>query len=185
MKYSTRHICQLFTISPETVRAWSEEFQEYLSESARPGVGRHRQFDDDDMRVLSLITQMKSENSATFADIHEALKAGKRGRSPSLPASEVEALVLSERESQLVFQLQKQQDIIDDLERERTALLPVRDENIRLTERLRGREEQLTQLMTQSEKRVTELVTELKMAQEEIKKLNREIGRLESHVDDD
>jgi DNA-binding transcriptional MerR regulator len=173
MNYSTRHICQLFNISPQTTRAWTEEFQEYLSENARPGVGRHRQFTEDDMRVLSLISQMKRDSSATFADIHASLKVGQRGTPPALPPSEVEALVLSERESQLIFQLQKLQQTIADLEKERLELLPTRDEALKLR----------TVLETK-EARIAELTEELKAARDEIRKLDREIGRLESRVDE-
>jgi DNA anti-recombination protein RmuC len=51
--------------------------------------------------------------------------------------------------------------------------LPYKDENIRLKERLEVTE-------TSALRRIDELSTQLEKAQEEIKKLNREIGRLEA-----
>ena len=177
MAYATRHVCTLFNVSPETVRTWAEEFAEYLSRSANPGGGRHRQFTEDDMRVLALVSEMKRDNMM-YADIHATLKTGQRGAPPPLPASEVQALVVSERETQILAQVQKLQERIAELQQERDTLLPYKDENIRLKERL-----EVTEMTTQ--RRITELASQLEKAQEEIKKLNREIGRLESQLDED
>jgi len=175
VKYSTRHVCTLFQVSSETVRTWAEEFKDYLSVHANPGTGRHRQFTEEDMTVLSLVSQMKRDNM-TFADVHVSLKSGQRGNSPVLPASEVQALVVGEREAQLSSQIQKLQEIIVQLEQERDTLLPIREENIRLKARLEMGEES-------AHKRIQELVTQLEKAQEEIKQLNREIGKLEARME--
>lgn len=164
MKYSIRHACTLFKVSSETIRTWAEEFGNYLSVSANPGAGRHRQFTDDDMAVLSLVSDMKRENM-TFADIHTSLKSGQRGNAPVLHASEVQALVVGERETQLVAQIHKLEEMIIKLEQERDALLPIRDENIRLKVRLEENEK---------------LATQLQAAQDEIKQLYRQIGSLEA-----
>lgn len=173
MKYSTRHCCTLFRVSPETVRTWAEEFSAYLSPIANPGTGRHRQFTEDDMRVLSLISEMKRDN-LTFSDIHAALAAGQRGKAPALPVEEVQALVVGERESQLIVQLQKLQDTIIALQKERDALLPSRENEIRLQA-----------LHDADQKRIVELTAELKAAQGEIKELYKEVGKLSARMDDD
>jgi DNA-binding transcriptional MerR regulator len=175
VKYSTRHVCTLFQVSSETVRTWAEEFQEHLSVNANPGTGRHRQFTEDDMRVLSLVSQMKRDNM-TFVDIHVSLKGGQRGNPPVLPASEVQALVVGEREAQLASQIQRLQQIVAQIEQERDALLPIREENIRLKARLEATEES-------THKRIQELAAQLEKAQVEIKQLHREMGKLEAQAD--
>jgi len=172
MKYSTRHVCTLFRVSPETARTWAEEFSQYLSPVANPGTGRHRQFTDEDMRVLSLVSQMKRDN-LTFNDIHAALASGNRGQAPALPVEEVQALVVGERESQLIAQMSKLQQAIVDLQKERDMLLPSRENEIRLLA-----------LRESDQKRIAELTEQLNNAQDKIEKLNREIGRLESRMDD-
>jgi hypothetical protein len=121
---------------------------------------------------LALVSDMKRDNMH-YADIHATLRAGQRGAPPPLPASEVQALVVSERETQILAQVQKLQGRIAELQQERDALLPYKDENIRLKERLEVTE-------TSALRRIDELSTQLEKAQEEIKKLNREIGRLEA-----
>jgi DNA-binding transcriptional MerR regulator len=137
-----------------------------MSVSANPGTGRHRQFTEDDMAVLSLVAQMKRDNMI-FADIHASLESGQRGNPPLLPVSEVEALVVEERETQLVAQIHKLEEIVVQLEQERDNLLPIRDENIRLKVRLEESEKVAVQLQT---------------AQEEIKQLYRQIGTLEAQL---
>ena len=171
MAYATRHACTLFHISPETARTWAEEFARHLSPLANPGTGRHRQYTDDDMKVLALVADMK-RNNMLFADIHASLESGQRGASPALEASDIQALVITERENQMLGQVQKLQERMGELQTRINELLPFRDENIRLKARLEIVE-------TTTAKRVDELTIELQKAQSEIKQLNREIGRLE------
>lgn len=162
MKYSTRHVCTLFSISPETARTWADEFERHLSPLANPGEGRHRQFDESDMRVFSLISEMKA-SGLTFADVHNSLDAGQRGNAPILAASEVQALVVSERETQLIAQVQKLREYVESVERERDSLLPIRDENI-----------ELKALLKRSD-------TQLADARKEIRDLYEEIGLLKAN----
>jgi DNA-binding transcriptional MerR regulator len=161
MKYATRHVCTLFNISPETARTWADEFERHLSPLANPGDGRHRQFSEDDMRVFSLVSSMKADG-LTFADIHNSLDAGQRGLAPILDASEVQALVVTERENQLLAQVQKLREYVENVERERDNLLPLRDENIELKALLKRSDEQLTD------------------AQKQIRALYEEIGLLKA-----
>jgi DNA-binding transcriptional MerR regulator len=181
MPYFTRHICQLFNVTPPTVRSWTEEFGAYLSEGARTSAGRHRLFTDEDLRVFSFVSQMRRNNEATFVEIETLLKAGQRGELPLFINTQKEEPETIEKESQLVLQLQYLQQVITGLEQERAALLPMRDEVTRL-QALKAADEKL---MEAKDKRIAELAAELKAAQDEIRKLDREMGRLESRISKD
>lgn len=74
----TKDLAELFAVAEPTVRAWCGEFEEYLSVNANPGEGRTRYYDDEDVKVLALVAEMKTQGK-TFEDIHASLKAGKRG----------------------------------------------------------------------------------------------------------
>jgi DNA-binding transcriptional MerR regulator len=82
-EYKSSDVQNLFGISYETVRRWADEFKPFLSEGANPGSGKHRVFDDNDLRVLSLVSSMKS-GDMSLDEIHLALKAGQRGDIPSM-----------------------------------------------------------------------------------------------------
>src|SRR5258707_13542651 len=109
-KFSTRHIMSLFKVSKETVRNWSQEFSTYLSPTASPAAGRHRQYSEDDLRVFALVHQMKGEGQL-FEDIHASLQNGQRG---SLAESDAHSLVASEPGQQIVLL----QDRVMELEQE-------------------------------------------------------------------
>lgn len=81
--YTTLQVATTFRTTRETARHWSLEFREYLSPTANPGRGRDRLFTEDDLRVLSLVSEYKRAGR-TFQDIHVALKAGQRGSIPDL-----------------------------------------------------------------------------------------------------
>ena len=70
-------------VTPQTIRNWSRVaensddsgYGKYLSASAVPPKGEHRQFVEDDIRVFLLIKRM-SDDKKTTADILAALEAG-------------------------------------------------------------------------------------------------------------
>jgi len=175
MQYSTRHLCQLFGVSEATIRNWAIEFQRDLSALAKPSDGRHRIFTEDDLAVFALVNTMKKDGHI-YEEIHAALGAGQRGIPPELPPREIEALLSSENTKQMVLQVQNLRDSIAKLEKQREELAaqvrPLEDENVRLRA-----------LREADERRVAEMAAQLKAAQEEIKQLNREIGRLESQME--
>lgn len=128
LTYSSRHIASLFNISRETVRVWSHEFGKYLSPTAQPEPGRHRNFTDEDLRVFSLVSDMKNRG-AIYEDIHAALAAGQRGEPPLATARHI---VGSETATVLAQARQR----ITDLERQVMqldfAIRPTQDENVKL-----------------------------------------------------
>ncbi len=184
MYYSTRHVRLLHDISAETVRNWCEEFSNYLSPTANPGKGKHRNFTDDDMRVLDLVAQMKNQG-LTYEQVHASLQNGDRGNLPQLPANEMHDLVVAEEKGHLTFELEATQRALRIITQERDTLQekyrtlqeevqPVKDTNIRLETRL----EDLNS-------RMSSLEDELRTARKHIESLNREIGKSyhEGYVD--
>lgn len=161
-EYKTRHIQRYFDISYETVRTWAEEFKVYLSPLANPGEGRHRVFSEDDLRVFSLVRDMK-EKGNTFADIHVSLKMGERGELPQISFDDevVEELAIAQTNRTL------------------TQLTQERDEAVK---ELQVVKEELIKFRTQLEMRAAsevELKAQLQHAQERIEKLLQEKVRLE------
>lgn len=162
--YVTSHITTLFEISPQTVRNWSAEFGRYLSTSAAPGRGRNRVFSEDDMRVFSLIAAMKKAGT-TSDEIHASLAAGQRGALPAMMPEQVQTLVMSDHAQAIQTLMQR----LDTLEAEKLELQ---------TNLQKSREE-----VIQEHSQKIQLAELLKAAQDEIKQLNREIGKL-SRTDD-
>lgn len=74
----TKDLAELFNVAEPTIRAWCGEFEDYLSPDANPGEGRTRYYNDDDVKVLALVAEMKTQGK-TFEDIHASLKTGVRG----------------------------------------------------------------------------------------------------------
>lgn len=177
MEYTSRDVTEFFNITHETVRVWSNEFARHLSPGATPGDGRHRRFTQDDIRVFSLVSELKARRM-TFMDIHASLDAGQRG---DLPSKDEVGIVVAEYQQKMMAL----QALLQDVRRERDELLeklrPAEDENIRLRTELQA-------IRTMLEKRVEELTDELKstreQANQELRTLYREIARLEVRRED-
>jgi DNA-binding transcriptional MerR regulator len=58
---ATKEAAQMLGVSVSTMRNWSDQYAEYLSETARPGHLPERRFTDKDMTVLSYVKQLRSE----------------------------------------------------------------------------------------------------------------------------
>jgi DNA-binding transcriptional MerR regulator len=155
MAYSTRHVSDLFGVSRQTVRTWSIEFADFLSPGATPGEGRRRQFNEDDLRVFALIREQKKAGML-FEDIHLALGNGLMGDLPSGVD-----LAVSKGGQEKMRGLSKR---VAELEGE---LSKAREHGNIQAVQIKMLEEQINQ------------------QKEEIRQLNREIGRLEVRDDDD
>jgi DNA-binding transcriptional MerR regulator len=66
-------VASILEIGGSTVRAWSNEFKQYLSPGAQGGDGRYRDFTDNDVRIISYINQMKKA-STPLDEVHLILK---------------------------------------------------------------------------------------------------------------
>ncbi len=59
--YTTKQTANILQVAPNTLRNWSDQYADYLSESARPGAQPERRFTDKDLTVLTYIKQLRSE----------------------------------------------------------------------------------------------------------------------------
>lgn len=78
-QYKNEDLRDMFGLSHETIRRYSLDFLEFLSEGANPEEGKHRAYDESDLRVFALIASMKTANHSN-EDIKATLKAGLEGR---------------------------------------------------------------------------------------------------------
>ncbi len=143
-------IKDLFDISHQTVRRWSEEFEQYLSTNATPPAGQMRLFTEDDVSVFSLVAQVKN-NGGTYEDAHARLRAGERGDIPDKPPSEqqkqivMSQLAIQNKElRQQVESLTQQRDLFEEETRE------LRDKVIRLETRLEEAEKRIAEFKDES-----------------------------------
>lgn len=56
-------VASQLNIGVSTVRAWSNQFNDYLSPTAQGGDGRYRDFGEHDLRVLSFINGLKKRST--------------------------------------------------------------------------------------------------------------------------
>lgn len=136
--YTTRHLAALFEVHIETIRLWAVEFAEYLSPTARPGSNRPRQFSQDDLGVLTLVSDMKRAGRA-FVEIHATLKSGQRAEPTVSNPEDIDQLASVDRDRRLALEVERLsrllQETRDELERQRqiaAAVAETRDANVRL-----------------------------------------------------
>lgn len=181
--YNSRQTAALFGVSVETVRNWGYEFRDYLSPSANPGRGRHRKYNHEDLTVFSLAHELKARGM-TFADVHGSLQNGQRGQPPTLDPNEVQAIVVSEQEKSLAFEvdalqravLSLQQQLGEAQEKLKEAE-EVREQNIILETKLNERENHHDTQLTERQRHIDELGGQLKEARQRIEELLEESGK--------
>lgn len=66
-------VAALLQIAASTVRLWASEYRPYLSASASAGGGQHRNFSDQDLRVLYFVSQQKQAGKPGD-EIREAIR---------------------------------------------------------------------------------------------------------------
>ena len=103
MSYQSKHVATLYNISQETLRKWTIEFKDYLSDSANPGTHKQRFYTVADLEVIALIAEQKKA-AYTFEEIHAALLNGQRGQAPELQPEELEAISRTDDDTQLAIQ---------------------------------------------------------------------------------
>ncbi len=141
------------------------EFAKYLSPTATPGKNKHRLFTEEDMQVFSLVSELKQQG-LTYEDIHAALKNGTRGKPPSLPAEDVQAIVSTDREHQLSAENEFLQRSLAKVQQELMQVSALREEMQQIKEKNIRLEAQL-EIVQEREKRLEETV----------KELSRDLGR--------
>lgn len=130
--YKRSDIQAIFNISHETVRTWARVFGDWLSPTARPEQGRQRVYTSEDLRVFSLISELR-EKGRGFDAIAAALGAGQRGELPDIPPEQAALAIQKtvEVERALLRIEQLEDDLADALERVKELEV----ENIRLQEK--------------------------------------------------
>lgn len=170
--YKNKEIQTLFNVSSDTVRVWSEEFSAYLSPLATPGTGKHRVFNDDDLKVFALVSEMRGQN-LSYEEIHASLQNGERGDLPQIAgeraleySSDLQLSIAQDRISKL-------QNLLESAEQRSQRL---HDENIRL-------ETSENYMKKRVEEISSELQDEREKYQKQISDLQREIGKLEARLE--
>lgn len=158
MIYTTGTTASLLNLSRETIRTYAEEFARHLSNLSNPGASKHRQFTEDDLKVLAVVTKFKRYGK-TYHEIHEALD---NGETADIDTSAL-TMVSNSREL-AVMEAQ-----IADLEHKLEITVLERDQALTASAVDRARREDM-------EKRVESL-------EAEVRKLIKEIGRLERDID--
>lgn len=158
MIYTTGTTASLLNVSRETVRTYAEEFARHLSTLSNPGTSKHRQFTDGDLSILAVVSKYKRYGK-TYQEIHEALD---RGETADLDTSALTGLSNSREIAVMEAQIT---DLENQLETERQARIDAQTDSA--VERARR---------VDMEKRVESLETE-------VRKLIKELGRLENRID--
>lgn len=83
----TGELAKRLDIHENTVRAWADEFREFMSPGA---VAPKRKFTSEDGDILATVAAMRAEY-APFEGIHRALGNGRRETLPPLPTPEEES----------------------------------------------------------------------------------------------
>lgn len=169
MNYTTDHVAKLYSITTETVRNWCKEYAMYLSANANPGARRQRAFTEEDMKVFSFIAEMRQQG-ASFEDIRASLEIGQRGDAPGIEADELQNLIVGEVEKRLSLEVSMLRTALAEMNEKVREADRLKEENIRL--------KALLEVTQQTDhQRIDDLSGQLKAAQEELRRLEREIGR--------
>lgn len=153
-KYKTQHIASIFDISGTTVRKYADMFEKYLSIDGQRQDGQHRTFDHSDLQVFTTIVTLKGEGK-TWDEIETFLASGDRYEPPEIDDN---ALAIATKAGDDILEmLQRMQSEIDQIKQASDSRLI--EENERLKK-------------------------EVKSKEDEIRRLYRELGRLEGKYGD-
>lgn len=153
MNFTNTEAAALFSVSREQVRRWAKKYHVYMSPMANPPDEGMRQYNEDDMGILSLIWQSKRKS---FQDIVAAIQNGQRGDLPD----DVTALAMIGSKN-IPAHLQKRVTILE-----------------AQIELLKKSNQELYEGKLQSDTRVDMLEKQLKEKELELRKAYEEIGQL-------
>ena len=141
-EYTSNHVAALYGLNNQTVHNWAQEFKRHLSPGANPGQRRPRLFTGDDMRVISLIAEMK-QSGKQYADIHAALDAGQKGEGIATPPDELDAMIEGQDRTALVVQNEELQRRLEALSKELSKIRDLELQNAGLVARIDELEKQV------------------------------------------
>lgn len=164
---------------PQTIRNWCEAFGDFLSEDARGGNGKTRKFSLDDQFVIATIAEL-TDQGQPHEFIQQQLTGGYRVETiPTYTDEEMKArsTLSIVPADEYIRQLDRANELARDLQR----ISSERDEAL-------ASFKEAQELITQLKHEKGQLEGQLKeidsaALHEEIKSLNREIGRLEAQIE--
>jgi DNA-binding transcriptional MerR regulator len=172
-------------VSPSTLRRWSEEFAEFLSEEADSSEGKqHRRYSDEDMATLITVKGLMADG-LTYEQVRERLgelrSDAKSGSAGTLVAADA-ALPLAPAMNFLADTLHNvadsQQAVLNSQAANRELLgvvlqdnFNLKEENSRMRERMLELERQITQLRRDEEARRETMRGELEARMQDIHRL--------------
>jgi predicted RNase H-like nuclease (RuvC/YqgF family) len=170
--FSTREVAAYFNRTEQTIRAWANEYQVFLTVNANPGDGKNRSYSVEDMTVFALVSEMKKQRQADET-IHASLRSGSRGEAPQISERDLKVLTATEGEKRAAIEISALRNHVIDLQ-ERLAAAEARAAQVEQTNIEKAK------LETELGIRNTDLEAarqELKQAQQRIEELNRQLGR--------
>jgi DNA-binding transcriptional MerR regulator len=122
----TNELAHRIGISPSLLRKWTDQYREFLSETAAPDPGQEREFTIEDCFVMATVSVLR-DDAMPHAAIKEEIAGGTRIEMlPELPSEEIEA---ARRAVQLVpvDRLHRALDRVDALRTELERVIAERD----------------------------------------------------------
>lgn len=140
--YSTKEVADALGVSGQTIRAYTTEFGDYLSDDATPPSGGRRRFTDEDLRVLEAAKSLL-DRGLTYDATRERLAQGVH--TIEVEPEEAEETEPASAQIVSVQQLETWYDTIHAIEtawqriveRQELEIEGLREENRRLREELR------------------------------------------------
>ncbi len=129
-RYTVSEVAKRAKYSPGSIRNWTAQFTDHLSEETRPPQGEARAYSDHDLAVMLTIARLKREKRKP-AEIRAALDSGELVDLPpegqeTRPAGETprpeEGILMTEREARLSTDYARLAGQLDALELERDML---------------------------------------------------------------
>jgi DNA-binding transcriptional MerR regulator len=168
LRYKSGQVAQLYNVTRETLRNWSDTFREYLNEDAQPGTGKDRIYTPDDLKIISLVAELRNDN-LSLPEIHAALRNGQRGEPPALSPDELDELLKTKEENP------DTQELTSALVRATNAL-KLAEQQLEELENLRVEIATLKTTIEHQTSERTRLEKEIVGLQEEVRQLSKDAG---------
>ncbi len=143
-EFAPAEVQRLLGISKTTLRTWTIEYADFLSERARAEAGRARQFNPEDVVALNTIRHLvRKEGMSTYDAVRAALNTGRRiNELPRRNGGQGQYIVgelaqLQQRRASLEAEQDRLQKLIHETGKERDLALLALDDANREVSRLR------------------------------------------------
>lgn len=161
--FSNKQAAALFDVSEQTIRNWAQQFERYLSPTANPEARRPRRFNEDDMAVLRLVSEMRDQG-VDNENIELALQQGQRGERPVATPEDIQTALETDVTAALMNQNEQLMRQIAVLKQEIEALEALRIKNAKLE----AKTEIYTEMLTEQQSKIDSLTEQLMQAREKL-----------------